>query len=104
MKKPSHSGKAVFFLNTLFLCKKKKFSAKKKIYSPERFSSKFKRPPDRRCHLVSDKQARKIFTKPPWTGKGTDEIMTEKRKDLFDAYVLTEEDKKLLKEYDNKNE
>ena len=32
-------------------------------------------------------------------------VMTrEKRKDLFDAYVLTEEDKKLLKEYDNKNE
>ena len=32
-------------------------------------------------------------------------VMTrEKRKDLFDAYVMTEEDKKLLKEYDSKNE
>lgn len=48
MEKPLLSGKAVFFSNALFLCKKKKFSVKKKIYSP-----------------ISGKWTRKIFTKPP---------------------------------------
>ena len=68
MEKPLLSGKAVFFSNALFLCKKERFSDKKKIYkiySPERFSSECKKSLDRRCHLVCDKQARKIFTKPP---------------------------------------
>ena len=44
----SQPKRTVFFQNALFLCKKERFSNKKKIYkiySPERFSSKCRKSP-----------------------------------------------------------